>query len=97
MTKLSECRKVDRVEFNHVMVEAHSENKKVYGVITYDKSNWDEEYSEDSRSYEVCSSSKHFGNYISNELTGCSLDGTDMGVRLDYYKWKPEAYYIKEA
>lgn len=80
--------------------------KHLTGVIVFDQSSWDEEYSEESRSYAVCSNDKKFGNwYIGSSLHGDSLDGSDRGVRLDWYMskvdnkrpWKVEYCYIMEG
>ena len=64
--------------------------------IVYKQSNWDDEYSETSRTYVVRSDNKYFlPNMISNSLIGNCLDGTDDGVRLDWYNWEIEYVYIK--
>lgn len=66
------------------------------GVIVYKASNWDKEYPELSRSYEVNNSSRAFQDgKISNRLSGYCLDGTDQGVRLDWYNWDIEYCYMK--
>lgn len=65
------------------------------GVIVYKQSNFDKPYSEESRSYEVSNNSRAFQHgKISNSLFGSSLDGTDMGVRLDWYKWEVDYCYM---
>ena len=68
----------------------------LFGVIVYKQDNWEKEYSELSRSYEVCNSSRAFQDgKISNRLSGNCLDGTDDGVRLDWYNWDIEYCYMK--
>lgn len=66
------------------------------GVIVFKPENWETEYSEKSRSYEVANCNRAFQDgKISNALVGNCLDGTDQGVRLDWYKWKVDYCYMK--
>lgn len=88
---------VSAEDFDKQMREANRSGVELQGVITYAKSNWEKEYSEESRSYEVYSQSNHFSaGKISNSMTGNCLDGTDQGVRLDLYNWKVEKFYIEK-
>ena len=64
--------------------------------IVYKQSNWNEQYSETSRTYVVRSDNKYFlPNMIGNSLFGNCLDGTDDGVRLDWYNWEIEYVHIE--
>lgn len=67
-------------------------------VITEDSFN--KPYSEFSRSYEFSNQNKAFiSNMCSNSIFADCLDGTDTGVRLDWYiptTWKVDYCYLKE-
>ena len=73
--------------------------KSLKAVIVFKQGPWfKEEYSEEQRSYIFSSSNKYF---ISG-LGGCSLyadclDGSDRGVRLDWYlrEWEIDYCYLK--
>lgn len=87
---------VSAEDFDRQMREANRSGVELQGVITYAKSNWEREYSEESRSYKVYSQSNRFSaGKISNSMYGYCLDGTDQGVRLDLYTWKIEKFYIE--
>lgn len=64
-------------------------------IIVFKSSNWPgKNYSEISRSYRSCSG--QWGWDYSKMGTcriGNCLDGTDNGVRLDYYNWEIESWY----
>ena len=75
----------------------------IKAVIVFTEDSFDREYSEESRSYEISSDNKTFRNSISNSLFGYCLDGTDQGVRLDWYMeyygnkdngWKVDYCYL---
>ena len=68
-------------------IKSQFEDKEaLVGVIVYKQSNFNEEYSEESRSYEVTSDNKYFlPNMNGKSLFGNSLDGQDKMVRLDWY------------
>lgn len=68
----------------------------IYGVIVYKSSNWKEQYSLESRSYRVSNANKMFRLACSNSLFGNSIDGTDTGVRLDWYNWEVDYCYMEE-
>lgn len=95
--------KITRAELEHRMWEyneAHPDREDhadLFGVIVYSQSNWpDKEYSLESRSYEVANNNRAYQpGKIANSIYACSLDGSDMGVRLDWYKdWKVEYCYM---
>lgn len=70
----------------------------IVAVMTPDS--FDKEYSEKSRSYAFDNNNKAFlPNMISNSIYSYCLDGTDDGVRLDWYvgeDWKVDYCYLKE-
>ena len=76
---------------------AHCDDKVVIsGIIVVSNDNFTEEYSLESRSYRVFTTAKAFhSGKISNELTGSAIDGSDPGVRLDYYNWKIDYCYVE--
>lgn len=67
--------------------------------ICFKASNWpDQEYSEKSRTYLFSSDNKYFlDSQIGNSLFANCEDGSDQGVRLDWYlpKWKVEYCFIE--
>lgn len=69
-------------------------------VIVFDNKSFDKDYSIDSRSYTVSSDAKFFDSSMGGySLYGNSLDGTDIGVRLEHYMrngWIVEHCYIVE-
>jgi hypothetical protein len=65
-------------------------------VIVYAQSNWDDPYTETERSYRVHSDCWGFmEGKISSAVYGNCLDGKDIGVRLDWYRWKVEYCYLE--
>ena len=65
--------------------------ESITGVIVFRASNWDTLYSLESRSYRVSSNNRGFQiGKIANSIFGNSLDGTDRGVRLDWYMFSEE-------
>lgn len=76
--------------------------RPVSGYIVFSQSNFAKPYSAESRTYEVSSDNKAFipgkGGY---SIYGSSIDGSDMGVRLDRYMhsehpWEIERCYMKK-
>lgn len=70
-------------------------------VIVFREDSFDKKFSLESRSYKISSDAKYFNNdMIGRSLFGEALDGSDSGVRLDYYmhdvelKWKIDYCYI---
>lgn len=68
----------------------------ITGVIVFKPSNWPgKAYSEEERSYRVSNANRCFQDgKISNQLSGNCLDGKDLGVRLDWYKWEVDYCYM---
>ena len=91
-----------KVEDNNIRNNIKN-NNKVKKKIIFNYTN-QREYSEESRSYEFRSDNKTFRNCCSNSLYASCLDGTDQGVRLDYYMeyygnkpgWKVDYCYLVE-
>ena len=74
------------------------ENKAcLKAVIVFKQSSFTKPYSVKSRSYEVYNCNRCFQpNKISNSLCGYCLDGTDSGVRLDWYNWDVDYCYMTD-
>ena len=70
---------------------------EISAVIVYKQSNWNQVFSEKSRSYRITnlSGKRFFDGMIGNSIIGDCLDGTDLNVRLDYYNWKIERCYFE--
>lgn len=67
----------------------------ITGVIVYKPENWTTPYTEEQRSYRVSSNCWGFmSGKISNAVYGDCLDGTDIGVRLDWYNWSADYCYM---
>lgn len=82
-------------ELYRELEKANKEGIERFGVIVYKESNWPVKYSLESRSYKVSSDNKRFKAFaIANSVFGYSLDGSDMGVRLDMYNWEVEDCYM---
>ena len=68
----------------------------ITGVIVFKQSNWDNQFTEEERSYRVSNSNRTFQDgKISNSLFGDCLDGKDDGVRLDWYNWDVDYCYME--
>lgn len=80
--------------------------KPVSACIVFAESNWpDRHYPLCSRTYEVSSDNKAFrSSCCSTSLIGSCMDGSDQGVRLDWYMedfgnkggWVVDHCYLKE-
>ena len=86
-----------QVTYSQLQEEFCNQQDK-YVLITYKQENFDKEYNEQSRTYLVGSYNKCFqSGKIANSMFGSCIDGTDKGVRLDWYNWKVEKYVILET
>ena len=104
MTQKDEA--VERITFDdlwHIMHRYNVEHpdREEYadltGVIVYKASNWKTEYPLGARSYEVCNNNRAFQpGKIANSIFGYALDGSDPGVRLDWYNWEVDYCYMKK-
>lgn len=82
-------------EYNRRFPE-NADSAKLAGVVVYKPENWDKPYTERSRSYEVWNNNRAFQDgKIANSLFGDCLDGTDRGVRLDWYRWDVDYCYMR--
>lgn len=82
-------------------LRAHNDRK---GVIVFKNGPWfKQEMTLEARSYVVKGNCKHFlEGMISDSIFGTSLDGSDEGVRLDWYflkedkdkRWQVEYCYV---
>ena len=71
---------------------------ELYADITFEQSNFVNNYSELERTYRVTNrSGKRFFNMPSGSRSvfGNSLDGSDFNVRLDYYNWEVEKVVLE--
>ena len=70
------------------------------GVVVFKQESWPdakEQFSIDARSYGFSSDNKYFiGGMGGNSIYADCLDGTDQGIRLDWYlrEWKIDYCYI---
>ena len=64
-------------------------------IIVFSQENWpDKNYSEKSRSYRTHSNQWGWDySKMGQSRLGDCLDGTEQGVRLDWYNWKIEYWY----
>lgn len=64
----------------------NSVDKWSNAVVVFKPESFSREFSELARSYQISSDAKYFNpNMGGNSLFGNCLDGTDNGVRLDWY------------
>lgn len=70
-------------------------------IVTITKDSFKEEYSELTRSYRFILSQKYFlPGMGGNSIFAHCLDGSEMGIRLDYYlfnSWKIENVYMQST
>lgn len=79
------------------MNECHITGKHRTAVIVFKQSNFKQEYSVKSRSYRTHSDQWGWDySKMGNCRIGDCLDGTDQGVRLDYYDWEIEYWYFED-
>lgn len=66
------------------------------GVIVFSNESFDKPYPLEARSYVISSDNKaFFPDMISNSIFGSSLDGSDVGIRIDWYSdWIVEDCYL---
>lgn len=101
MKKITWTQMVDTLykhnEENEIKVKG-IDPEPIYGVVVYKSSNWEKEYSLESRSYVVSSDNKAFiPGQLGNSIFASNLDGTDPHVRLDWCRdWEVDYCYMKE-
>lgn len=92
--------KMNMNDFTNAMTKSRA-NGQTFGVIVFSQDSFMNEYGLKARSYRVSNMEKYFNpEAIGSSLFGNCLDGSDNGVRLDYYMkmygWKPEYCYMEE-
>lgn len=86
---------------NHI-TRQFEDKKPLQCCITFSQESFTKEYPVESRTYRFRSDNKRFlPNMIGSSIFAESIDGTDKGVRLDWYlygegAWKIENCYIEE-
>ena len=98
MKKISYSEFVDRM-WAHGKDHRNNEDYRdaITGVIVYKQSNFPKPYTEEERSYRVSSCNRCFQDgKIANSMFGDCLDGKDLGVRLDWYRWDVDFCYMDE-
>lgn len=108
---MTDTNKIKKISFRELRDYFYIHNKThnwakdvLKAVIVFTPDSFDKEYSEKSRSYQIRSDAKTFRDTISNSLFANCLDGTDQGVRLDWYMeyygnkpgWKVDYCYLIE-
>ena len=95
-------KKISVAKLEEIMKNFNSKNPEkqdeacISGVIVYEKSNFSKDFSLEARSYRIYNNNRKFQEgKCANSLFGCSLDGTDINVRLDWYRWVPEYCYYE--
>lgn len=97
-------------EFEHAMIKFNTDHghtsqgnkERLSGVIVFKQESFTKPYTETQRSYKTDSDQKAFlSNMIGSSLFADCLDGTDSGVRLDWYMhgkdgWEVEYCYLLE-
>ena len=95
-------KKIPFSELEAIMMRFNKEHPEqqdtasITGVIVFKQENWpNKTYSVKDRSYRVSNANRAFQEgKISNQLSGNCLDGNDLGVRLDWYKWTVDYCYM---
>lgn len=74
-------------------------SNRLIGVVVFKSENWPgKDYSLSARSYQFVSDNKYFVSGLGGtSIFADSLDGSDRGVRLDYYirEWEIDYCYIE--
>lgn len=77
--------------------------ERLEAVVVFTKDSFTKPFTETERSYQFTSDNKAFlANQCSNSIFANCLDGTDLGVRIDWYMhdrempWKVEYCYLVE-
>ena len=96
------CEKFYKHNEENGVTSQFADKKALVGVVVFKQESWPdakEEYALESRSYALSSDNKFFVPGMGgNSIYADCLDGTDRGVRLDWYlrDWKIDYCYIKE-
>lgn len=94
--------KITFEQFRKAMFEFNKKNPNghLQGVIVFTADSFNRPYTVKERSYRTANWCNGFNDRISNSIFGDCLDGTDLGVRLDWYMydgWKVEYCYLENA
>lgn len=84
-------------DFAKEFAKANEEGREIYGVVVYSQSNWETEYSLESRSYATFSNQWGWDySKMGHCRIGYALDGSES-IRMDWYQWKVDyCYFITE-
>lgn len=75
-----------------------AESADISAIIVFKQGNWDKEYPEISRMYRVWNCNRGYQDgKISNSVFMYCLDGTDQGVRFDWYNWAVDYCFMVET
>ena len=91
--------KISYSELRDAMFKFNDENpdgkSKLHGVVVFTEDSFKKPYTEEQRSYRVSNENKGFQHgKISNSVFANCLDGTDNGVRLDWYMYGDDAWKV---
>ena len=97
---------MNKISFEELKNKSAGEWKQA--IIVFSQESFSKPFTETERSYSISSNAKYFdSSKIGNSLFGSCIDGTDQGIRLDYYmhsipedgignRWIPAYCYITE-
>lgn len=72
--------------------------KELVGIVVFTEDSFTRPYTEKQRSYRLSNDNKAFlPNQCSNSIFADCLDGTDWGVRLDWYMYGKDAWKVKHC
>lgn len=100
ITFMDAVRKISKHNQQFNITKQFEDDDPLKLVIVFSKENWETNYSLKSRSYLVRSDNKFFlPSMMGNSLFGTSLDGKDVGVRLDWYMfdWSVDYCYFIDS
>lgn len=96
MTKITYRELVDKMQEFNAQNPSKSDTDTISAIIVFSSDNWEKNYTLAERSYRVTNANRLFqAGKISSSLFGDCLDGHDLGVRLDWYRWKVEYCYFE--
>ena len=95
------CSIIERHNAEHNIKSQYGAKENVlYAVIVFTEDSFDKPYTEQQRSYQIRNDEKYFlPNMNGTSLYSNCLDGSDLGVRLDWYMggkdgWKVDYCYL---
>lgn len=88
-------KKISFTEMEKLMLQYNAKDVAASAYVVFKQSNWDQEYSLESRTYQVFSHAKYFDpNMNGTSLPGYALDGSDDGVDLQNVDWIVDYCYM---